>query len=72
MTAYSRQHMQLGCRRRQRVGDLRSGLQGLTAGILIEAAKLVLGQATEFEDTVPGAPPYSHIWFDGTRVAVRR
>ena len=46
-------------------------MQGLTAGILIEAAKLVLGTSPDFQDAVPGGAPYSHICFDGTQVTVR-
>ncbi len=49
----------------------RHGAQGLTAGILIEAAKLVLGTSPDFPDTLPGGAPYSNICFDGTQVTMR-
>lgn len=45
--------------------------QGLTAGILIEVAKLIYGQQPEFDDAIPGGPPYTDISYDGTSVVIR-
>lgn len=45
--------------------------QGLTAGILIEVAKMIYGQQPEFDDAIPGGPPYSDILYNGTSVVMR-
>lgn len=44
---------------------------GLTAGILIAVAKLAFDRNPDFEEACPGTRPFTHIWYDGTKVAYR-
>lgn len=44
---------------------------GLTAGILIEAAKLALGREPDFSEQPPGSRHYSEIWHNGAHIVYR-
>ena len=44
---------------------------GLTAGILIEVAKVSLGRGPEFEENIPGSRPYTDIVYDGSKITFR-
>lgn len=44
---------------------------GLTASILIEAAKLAFGQEPHFSEHPPGCRDYAEIWHNGSHVLYR-
>jgi hypothetical protein len=44
---------------------------GLTAAIMITAARLALGRAPAFEEHGPQCLPYSKLYYDGSRLRLR-
>lgn len=44
---------------------------GLTAGILIEVAKMIYDMLPDYDDCIPNSPPYSEICYDGQSVVLR-